>query len=69
MGELVKFPDTEYILRCHNCKSNSFYVKLGSKDWTKVKEFECVICGKISVLPRSTNLLKSKEVSNDNNQE
>lgn len=44
-NKILKFPDKEYILRCHKCKINAFYVILNSDDWLDIKGFECAECG------------------------
>ena len=42
---VIKFPEKEFILRCHKCKVNAFYIILNSEDWTDIKGFECAECG------------------------
>lgn len=44
---VIPFPEKEYILRCHKCKVNAFYVILNSKSFKSmedVKGFECSEC-------------------------
>lgn len=46
---VIPFPEREYILRCHKCKINAFYVILNAerfKSIEDVKGFECSECGK-----------------------
>ena len=39
-NKIIQFPETEYILRCRKCGSNSFYVHLNSIQWNDVGQFE-----------------------------
>ena len=54
--KMIKFPDKEYILRCHKCKINAFYVILNSENWQDIKGFECTECGKYTeIQPNKQN--------------
>uniref|UniRef100_A0A6H2A1S1 Uncharacterized protein n=1 Tax=viral metagenome TaxID=1070528 RepID=A0A6H2A1S1_9ZZZZ len=43
--KVIKFPDKEYILRCHRCKINAFYIILNSESYSDIKGIECAECG------------------------
>jgi len=45
MANIIRLPSKEYILRCHKCKINTFYIILNSENWTDLKGFECAECG------------------------
>ena len=47
-NKIIQFPETEYILRCRKCGSNSFYVHLNSKQWNDIQRFECTECGQMT---------------------
>jgi len=58
MDNIIKFPSKEYILKCHKCKSNSFYIILNSENWTDLKGFECAECGNYTEF-QPNNLINS----------
>jgi hypothetical protein len=41
MGEVLKYPTPEYILTCKHCRSNAFYIWLGSPDPDDYDQYEC----------------------------
>ena len=45
MGEIVTYPQPEYILRCQYCQGHAFFIWLNSPDNTDYKEYECAECG------------------------
>ena len=47
-NKVIQFPRPEYILRCHRCKINAFYIILNSNKWNDIKSFECAECGKFT---------------------
>ena len=44
MAEIIALPQTEYILRCSNCGSNSFYIYLGGRNPYNIEGYECTEC-------------------------
>jgi len=52
-NKVIPFPEREYILRCHKCKINAFYVILNTdsfKGIEDVKGFECSECGSYTLI-------------------
>lgn len=53
MNNVIPFPEKEFILRCHKCKVNAFYVILNTdsfKGIEDVKGFECSECGSYTLI-------------------
>jgi len=60
MGDVISFPDKEFILRCRKCRVNAFYVILNSENPFDIKCFECMECGDIFTLEDIEEQLKDK---------
>jgi len=62
MGNIIAFPDKEFILRCHKCKINTFYIILNSENWADLKGFECAECGSYTeIQPKIPEIKKIRE--------
>lgn len=68
---VIPFPEREYILRCHRCKVNAFYVILNSerfKSIEDVKGFECSECNSYTSIEGLKESLKEEEGGNGKDQ-
>lgn len=59
---IISFPETEFILKCRECKTNAFYVMLNSNNPFDIKWLECSECGIIFDPNETNNISELKKI-------